>query len=454
LTPLYLAGTIAEEKETRTLELVFQTQLTDGEILLGKLAARVTHLIYLVLLSLPMLAIITLWGGVDIELLAFHFTCLVLLIVLVSSICLLASVTASTVIEATLLCYGFEFLVAYVGMWIGAILSALAESNDIPVSKIVEFMGKSGLLAAIGAISLSASYVLYRLARWYLSALRTWGWRRSGAAPVAKQPTGAPRYRRPTRAVWENALLGKEITHDQRNAALPLAIHIAGGIGMLLLCGLALYFRHIAPPHERDLALALRVLFIAGYFCLATILCTFTTLYAAATVAREQEQKTLDFLLLLPVERWEILLTKAVAPWAANRVTVLMLLAYPPIGIMLGMLPPNVGLALFLLPWPSLLFGWALALLLTVVCKRVRVVYVAMGVILALILLGHVLCYRVLGLILLGVWHVLGLPEIPKQLGPYSTDEAILALAIHQTLLLVAAACCVGLAFWFFRRRT
>jgi ABC-type transport system involved in multi-copper enzyme maturation permease subunit len=34
LAPIYLAGTIVEERESRTLELLYQTQLTDREILL------------------------------------------------------------------------------------------------------------------------------------------------------------------------------------------------------------------------------------------------------------------------------------------------------------------------------------------------------------------------------------------------------------------------------------
>src|ERR1051326_5928905 len=67
LAPIYLAGTIVEERESRTLELIFQTHLTDREILLGKFAARVVHLASFVLLGLPMLSIITLWGGVDME---------------------------------------------------------------------------------------------------------------------------------------------------------------------------------------------------------------------------------------------------------------------------------------------------------------------------------------------------------------------------------------------------
>jgi ABC-type transport system involved in multi-copper enzyme maturation permease subunit len=65
LTPAYLAGSIAGEKERGTLDLLFMTHLTDREIVLGKLAAHVTHLGGVFLAGLPLLAVTQLWGGVD-----------------------------------------------------------------------------------------------------------------------------------------------------------------------------------------------------------------------------------------------------------------------------------------------------------------------------------------------------------------------------------------------------
>src|SRR5262245_43882717 len=44
LTPAYVAGAIAEEREAGTLDLLFTTHLTDREIVLGKLFARLVHM--------------------------------------------------------------------------------------------------------------------------------------------------------------------------------------------------------------------------------------------------------------------------------------------------------------------------------------------------------------------------------------------------------------------------
>jgi ABC-type transport system involved in multi-copper enzyme maturation permease subunit len=65
LTPALTAGAIAEEKERRTLEFLFATELRNHEIVLGKLASRLAFLALLVLTGLPVLGLLQFLGGVD-----------------------------------------------------------------------------------------------------------------------------------------------------------------------------------------------------------------------------------------------------------------------------------------------------------------------------------------------------------------------------------------------------
>jgi ABC-2 type transport system permease protein len=65
LVPLFVAGVIASEREERTLELLFTTQLRDREIVLGKLLSRLLVLALLVLSALPVASLILFFGGVD-----------------------------------------------------------------------------------------------------------------------------------------------------------------------------------------------------------------------------------------------------------------------------------------------------------------------------------------------------------------------------------------------------
>ncbi len=65
LTPAYVAGTVADEKERKTLEFLLATDLRNREIIFGKVAARVTNLLMYVLAGLPVIAFMQLFGGID-----------------------------------------------------------------------------------------------------------------------------------------------------------------------------------------------------------------------------------------------------------------------------------------------------------------------------------------------------------------------------------------------------
>lgn len=69
VTPAYVAGCIADEKERKTLEFLLATDLQNREIVFGKLAARVGTVLMLVLAGVPILGFLQLFGGIDPELL-------------------------------------------------------------------------------------------------------------------------------------------------------------------------------------------------------------------------------------------------------------------------------------------------------------------------------------------------------------------------------------------------
>ena len=65
LTPAYVAGAIAADKEKRTLEFLFATDLRNREIVLSKLGARLANLVLFLLAGLPILSFVQFLGGVD-----------------------------------------------------------------------------------------------------------------------------------------------------------------------------------------------------------------------------------------------------------------------------------------------------------------------------------------------------------------------------------------------------
>src|SRR5437867_873008 len=64
LTPAYVATAIALEKERRTIDYLFTTDLRNHEIVLGKWSARTANVIMLMLAGLPILAFARLFGGI------------------------------------------------------------------------------------------------------------------------------------------------------------------------------------------------------------------------------------------------------------------------------------------------------------------------------------------------------------------------------------------------------
>ena len=64
LGPAMAAGAIAQERERRTIEYLFASTLSNAEIVLGKLLARLMHVGSLVLAGMPILFIAMLMGGI------------------------------------------------------------------------------------------------------------------------------------------------------------------------------------------------------------------------------------------------------------------------------------------------------------------------------------------------------------------------------------------------------
>jgi ABC-type transport system involved in multi-copper enzyme maturation permease subunit len=118
LTPAYVSGAIAEEKERRTLELLFTTHLSDREIVLGKLFGRLVHLFGVVLAGLPILMALQVWGGVEPLLPLAGFLVTVLTLLSVGGVCIYASVACRSSFAALIISYSIIMPVAILGVLI------------------------------------------------------------------------------------------------------------------------------------------------------------------------------------------------------------------------------------------------------------------------------------------------------------------------------------------------
>ncbi len=120
LTPVYVGGAIAIEKERKTLEFLLATDLRNREILFGKLIVRVMWLLTFVLAGLPLLALVQLFGGVDPEQLIASFVATVVTVISLSAVAIWMSTMMRKARDAILLT-----LVGYIAYVIGSYMLVL-----------------------------------------------------------------------------------------------------------------------------------------------------------------------------------------------------------------------------------------------------------------------------------------------------------------------------------------
>src|SRR5262245_56506714 len=126
LTPVMIAGAIAEDKERRTLEFVLATDLRSREIVLGKLAGRMATMAMFLLAGLPILSLLQLVGGIDPDL---------LLISLAVTLVTFGSVAAVSIWHSTMLRRGRDAIV----MTYLSIIGYLAISGAIRALLFTDF---------------------------------------------------------------------------------------------------------------------------------------------------------------------------------------------------------------------------------------------------------------------------------------------------------------------------
>ncbi len=155
LTPAFVAGAIAEEKDRMTLEFLLATDLRNREIVLGKLVSRLASMLCIVLAGVPVLSATQFLGGVDPELLLASFAVVGLTLVTVASLSIMCSLAARRPRDAVILAYmaivlypvaasAARGLLVFFGYW-------LAEEWGIDWAGTAIQEGLSGAVQAFGA---------------------------------------------------------------------------------------------------------------------------------------------------------------------------------------------------------------------------------------------------------------------------------------------------------------
>jgi ABC-type transport system involved in multi-copper enzyme maturation permease subunit len=496
--PVYVASAIAEEKENRTLEVLFLSFLTDRELVLGKLGARLFHLGAIVLAGLPLLVFMHLWGNVDIVYILYHEINTFLLLLTGGSICIWISTQSEGAFEAITRSYPWLALLGFVGIVVGFLLPWVIGRVD-PMSKggqTIPWYFTS--LAFLLPIHLVISRVVLAQTIDLMSKVRLEETRRprkiSGAfalteKPVPRAPRPVPRQervpsgpgltwqdpwgpafpdkprRRPRRKrhaavskihplafpIHDSALFWKECLKDGTSWSLRSGWV---GLGMIALLAPICIYRLISliiPDFPRSPlgGMAHSFTYTAYFLCMAAygLVVVFQT---TLCVAGEREQDTLVFLQLIPEERGRILFFKWLGPLWRN--WPILAIAY--LGVLLGLgcglYSPRTALVMCVFPWPFLLMLSFLSLCLSVCCRRVLFANMALAGFLLVLVVGHIVAVSHIG-ILFPYYAAILFEDQLRELQNFPWSRAFALACFQQSAFLTLASGCGLLAFWRFK---
>jgi ABC-type Na+ efflux pump permease subunit len=406
--PVYVASAIVEEKENRTIESLLLTHLSDREIVLGKLAARLIPVAALILAGLPLLAFLRLYGNVDLGFLQYHEANTFMLLVVGGTMCVWQSTQSETAFQAISNSYPLLLPLALGGIlaasvlpwFLGLVQRAFTRAGVQPLP----WYGAS-LAILIPLYTGTALFFLYlavgNMRRFRLEERRR-PRRLTSALSLTDSREPAPRQRKHkarsrihplAQPVRDHALFWKECLKDGTGWSLS-ARWLAAAVGIVLAVAvgvrLIVFAVQVASPQdERNVRAMISVFPYTAYFVSVAAYTLLVTFQMTMSVAGEKEQDTLAFLLLIPDERPTILFNKWLGPlwrnWSVLAIAYLGVL----MGLGGGLFSLRTTLCLLLLPWPFLLMLAALALCLSVVCRRVLFANIVVIAFLATLLLLH-----------------------------------------------------------------
>lgn len=409
LTPIYVAGTLTEERERRTMDLLFTTHLSDWEIVLGKLFSRLLSLGGVLLSGLPVLAFIQFWGGIDIPIVAANFALTAGNLFAVGALCMWVSSSAMTTVQSVLVCYGLliSTLTCVSCMNFDGFSPFLLTAFENRPGSLTEVLLRRVFVAnlfAFGGGMLAILLCVFSLRDMTGEPFSMLG--QGLAAPetavVAKQPEATsksitealipdPQSSPAIPIETDHPLLWKELraagpSWTRSPFVLGPFLLIFLPFGLVVLVGNLVGWLGTGDQHARQEIVQGIVALGRVFFVLLTGLgCLGAAFFAAGSVTRECERQTLDSLLTLPCNRQDILNAKWLASLLHGRgwLYIVAILA------LIDMLFVNRSLALFLLrltaPIIHLLFVACLGIFFSVTSRTTVQAYLKLTVTLALV---------------------------------------------------------------------
>jgi ABC-type transport system involved in multi-copper enzyme maturation permease subunit len=332
LTPVFVAGAIFEERETRSGEVLLTTQLTRREVYVGKLGARMVQVLLVVFAGMPILFLTLLWGGVSLEAIVVNYAATMIAVVGAGVVTAAISAYAETLRGAILRSYGvlamLDVLFFPASPYLVIGMSTLHWGAGLVM--LVIYLPMQVLIVLIGY------FIGQRWLRMAMLRQRT----RIAAKPGLPPPLPSAATRLPPLEDDADPLLWKELNVGARVtllkglkgiARLPMDANVDDRLDEMGFIRWFFTSREVLPFLLRLYSLFTVLILmgltvtnqissqwavrIVGGLTLTWLICA-VGLTAATSISRERQKQTLIDLLMLPGPRREILRAKALGALA------------------------------------------------------------------------------------------------------------------------------------------
>lgn len=331
--PALAVGTIATERERRTIEYLFVTDLSDREIVLAKAAARLLLLFKLIMVGLPVLFLFRLFGGIPVGSLLALFLLSASSALMVTALSIFVSVWSTRSRDATVRVYLLLVVIVVLPMILGPIGLAFSRSvnfwNQViepivkailvinPLKALIQALGSrfaTGLGMNMGALWWTVFWQTVVSGVALLSAVvavRKVHLAESSQGSKKKRPNSKIRLPRWKPAIGNNPILWKEMFADTAKTRLGVIGVVAIGVILITIGGLTCYLfwdlvilgRGGSPNNYFEYTSMMTTLIGTGLLIVLTA-------RAAGLVTTEIEGDSWDSLLATPLTGREIMFGK------------------------------------------------------------------------------------------------------------------------------------------------
>jgi ABC-type transport system involved in multi-copper enzyme maturation permease subunit len=364
MAPSFTAGSITGEKERKTYEMLLASPLRPWVIVSGKLIAALTHLVVLIIGSLPIIMLCLPLGGVSIYELLAAYMGLVFAIFLFGSISIFCSSYFKRTSSSLVVSYVFILPILIIGVfaWLG--LSSRGDLRLILTTTAVPI-----LCTVFGSLLLSvtARRLLYPpdVGSQGNEVIDLDKEQREAVGLVIQRdqfPDNlfAPPRRKTLMDDAANPIYDKEMHAElfsQGTLMLRLVIQLSMVLAIPLMAVLLFWFPNLAS-------------YYVGYVLVFNLLTA--PVFTAGSITGERERQTLDLLLTTTISTWQIMWGKLISGFRVSFV----LTAFLMFPMVLGCISPELSrnwkamLAFFAICIVASLFNSVLSLFISTLVRR------------------------------------------------------------------------------------